>query len=147
MQPLVASLALATSLLFSGLAQAADPLNIDVYRDPNCGCCKAWIEHLEENGFSVTDHEETDMTSVKQHLGVPGDLASCHTAVIDGRFVEGHVPAADIRLMQQRPSVLGIAVPGMPVGSPGMEIGDRQDSYQVISLDEAGNRSVQSTYP
>ncbi|MFN3581390.1 MAG: DUF411 domain-containing protein [Pseudomonas sp.] len=147
MQPLVAPLALACSLLFSSLAQAADPLNIDVYRDANCGCCTAWIEHLEENGFSVTDHVETDMQQVKQHLGVPRNLSSCHTGVIDGRFVEGHVPAADILKMRQLPDLLGVAVPGMPVGSPGMEMGDREDAYDVISLDQQGQSTVLSSYP
>ena len=76
-------------LLFTGFAQAADPIAIDVYRDPNCGCCKAWIEHLEDNGFAVADHVVNDMTSVKMEHGVPHRLGSCHTGVIDGTFVEG----------------------------------------------------------
>ncbi|PKL96303.1 MAG: metal-binding protein, partial [Gammaproteobacteria bacterium HGW-Gammaproteobacteria-9] len=83
-------------VLLAGFAQAAEPIAIDVYRDPNCGCCEAWIDHLEDNGFAVTDHVVNDMTSVKMEHRVPHRLGSCHTGVIDGKFVEGHVPAADI---------------------------------------------------
>lgn len=150
MKPLFASIALATSLFVTALSstlQAADPVAIDVYRDPNCGCCKAWIEHLESNGFSVTDHVEQNMSEVKNELGVPQELASCHTAVLDGRFIEGHVPAADILSMRKQPDIIGLAVPGMPVGSPGMEMGDRVDSYDVISVDREHQSSVFSSYP
>lgn len=83
-------------LFVSSLSFAAEPLTIDVHRDANCGCCKAWISHLQDNGFNVVDHVETDMSAVKQRLGVPPRLSSCHTGVINGQFVEGHVPAADI---------------------------------------------------
>ncbi len=134
-------------LLLAAVAQAAEPLVIDVHRDANCGCCKDWIRHLQDNGFQVNDHVEADMPAVKQRLGVPPRLASCHTAVIGGQFVEGHVPAADILRLRQRPDLLGAAVPGMPVGSPGMEIGSRQDPYQVIGLQRDGGESVISEYP
>jgi len=133
--------------LFAGLAQAAEPISIDVHRDANCGCCKAWISHLQDNGFKVNDHVESDMSAVKQRLGVPPRLASCHTAVIDGKFVEGHVPAADILKLRQQPDLLGAAVPGMPAGSPGMEMGDRQQAYQVIGLDRQGEERVLGDYP
>ncbi|TWC31719.1 hypothetical protein FBY03_11955 [Pseudomonas sp. SJZ079] len=133
--------------LFAGLVHAAEPLTIDVYRDPNCGCCKAWIGHLQDNGFSVNDHLEADMPALKQRLGVPPRLASCHTGVIDGRFVEGHVPAADILKLRQQPDLLGAAVPGMPTGSPGMERGDIRDAYQVIGLGPNGDERVLSEYP
>lgn len=133
--------------LFAGLAQAAEPISIDVHRDADCGCCKAWISHLQDNGFSVNDHVESDMSAVKQRLGVPPRLASCHTAVIDGKFVEGHVPAADILKLRQQPDLLGAAVPGMPAGSPGMEMGDRQQAYQVIGLDQQGKERVLGDYP
>jgi len=133
--------------LFAGLAQAAEPISIDVHRDANCGCCKAWISHLQDNGFSVNDHVESDMSAVKQRLGVPPRLASCHTAVIDGKFVEGHVPAADILKLRQQPDLLGAAVPGMPAGSPGMEMGDRQQAYQVIGLDQQGKERLLGDYP
>lgn len=134
-------------LLLAAVAQAAEPPVIDVHRDANCGCCKDWINHLQDNGFQVNDHVEADMPAVKQRLGVPPRLASCHTAVIGGQFVEGHVPAADILRLRQRPDLLGAAVPGMPVGSPGMEIGSRQDPYQVIGLQRDGGESVISEYP
>lgn len=133
--------------LFAGLLHAAEALTIDVYRDPNCGCCKAWISHLQDNGFSVNDHLEADMPALKQRLGLPPRLASCHTGVIDGRFVEGHVPAADILKLRQQPDLLGAAVPGMPTGSPGMERGDIRDAYQVIGLGQNGDERVLSEYP
>ena len=104
-----------------------------VYKSPSCGCCTAWIEHLESNGFEVTVREPADLGRVKSALAVPHDLRSCHTAEIDGYTIEGHVPAADIRrLLTERPQARGLAVPGMPVGSPGMEQGDRRDAYDVI---------------
>ncbi|RJG12047.1 DUF411 domain-containing protein [Pseudomonas cavernicola] len=133
--------------LFAGTLQAADPIAIDVYRDPNCGCCKAWISHLESNGFKVADHVESNMSAVKSRLGVPPRLASCHTGVIDGKFVEGHVPAAAILKLRQQPDLLGAAVPGMPTGSPGMERGDVRDAYQVIGLSRNGGERVLTAYP
>lgn len=138
---------LAGSMLSANWLHAADLVAIDVYRDPNCGCCSAWIEHLEENGFAVNDHLENDMARIKKQHGVPGELASCHTGVIDGRFVEGHVPAADILRMQRQPDLLGLAVPGMPVGSPGMEIGDRTDQYNVVAIETDGTQKTFSNYP
>lgn len=139
---------LLASLLFAASAvHAADPLTIDVYRDPNCGCCKAWIEHLEDNGFVVTDIVESDMVSVKMGLGVPPEMASCHTGVMEGRFIEGHVPAADILAARDRPDLIGLAVPRMPVGSPGMEMGARKDPFDVIALDTEGNPEVFNSYP
>lgn len=138
---------LLVTTLFASLAKAAEPIAIDVHRDANCGCCTSWIKHLEANGFAVTDHVESDMASVKQRLGVPHRLGSCHTGVIDGKFVEGHVPAADILRLRAQPDLIGAAVPGMPVGSPGMEMGDRQDAYQVIGLDKDGGEQVLADYP
>lgn len=133
--------------LFSSLANAAELLTIDVHRDPHCGCCKAWISHLQDNGFTVNDHVEDNMSALKQRLGVPPRLASCHTGVIDGKFVEGHVPAAGILKLRRQPDLLGAAVPGMPTGSPGMERGDIRDAYQVIGLDKQGQERVLSDYP
>ena len=134
------------ALLFASATQAAGPLTMDVHRDANCGCCKAWISHLQDNGIQVNDHVESDMSAVKQRLGVPPRLASCHTGVIDGKFVEGHVPARDILALRGRPDLLGAAVPGMPHGSPGMETG-RVDAYQVIGLGKSGKESVLADYP
>lgn len=139
------SLLLAT-LLLSATIQAGENPVIDVHRDANCSCCKDWIKHLEDNGFKVNDHVEADMNAVKARLGVPPRLASCHTGVINGQFVEGHVPARDVLGLKQRPELAGLAVPGMPHGSPGMETG-RQDSYEVIGLDRQGKESVVQSYP
>ncbi|AIR91377.1 DUF411 domain-containing protein [Pseudomonas cremoricolorata] len=133
-----------TLLALSGLAHAGDTL--DVYRDPNCGCCKQWIQHLRDNGFTVNDHVEPQMSAVKQRLGVAPRLGSCHTGVIDGKFVEGHVPAEQVRALAARSDLKGIAVPGMPVGSPGMEMGDRKDAYQVIGLTHEGQDIVVAQY-
>lgn len=138
---------LLVTALFASLAQAADPIAIEVHRDANCGCCKAWIEHLEANGFEVDDHVETDMAAVKTRLGVPHSLGSCHTGVIDGKFVEGHVPAADILKLRAQPDLIGAAVPGMPMGSPGMEMGEHKDAFKVIAVGNKGEQSVLAEYP
>lgn len=135
------------ALLLSTTALAAEPVLIEVYRDANCGCCKAWISHLEDNGFTVHDRVVEDMPALKTRLGVPPRLGSCHTGMIDGRFVEGHVPAADIHKLRGQPDLLGAAVPGMPMGSPGMELGERRDAYQVIGLQDDGRERVLARYP
>ena len=138
----------ALSGLFSiTVVQAAESMTIDVHRDANCGCCKKWISHLEANGYEVIDHVESYMASVKQKLGVAPRLASCHTAVIDGKFVEGHVPAAQVVELSKRNDLVGIAVPGMPAGSPGMEVGSVQHAYQVIGLTNAGTDQIVAEYP
>ncbi|MDX5432397.1 MAG: DUF411 domain-containing protein, partial [Halomonas sp.] len=106
---------------------------VEMYQDPNCGCCTDWAEHLREAGFEVRQHKTRDMRSVKIEHGVAPELASCHTALIEGYVIEGHVPAADIkRLLDERPDVVGLTVPGMPHGSPGMETG-RYDDYAVLT--------------
>ena len=135
-----------TTLLLGGVAQAAEPLMIDVHRDANCGCCKSWIKHLEANGFVVNDHVESNMSAVKQRLGVAPSLSSCHTGVIDGKFVEGHVPAAQIIQLTQRTDLVGMAVPGMPAGSPGMDNGQTRQAYQVLGLNKAGTGVVVAEY-
>ena len=119
---------------------------IIVYKDPNCGCCTAWVDHLKANGFSVTVHDVRDRAPHKKKLGVPERLASCHTAVVDGYTIEGHVPASEIkRLLAERPRATGLAVPGMPEGSPGMETGKR-DPYDVLLFDKDGKASVYKSY-
>ncbi|MCW9012769.1 MAG: DUF411 domain-containing protein [Gammaproteobacteria bacterium] len=116
--------------------------DIVVYKDPNCGCCKAWITHLERNNFNVVAYDERDMRSIKRQLQVPDHLQSCHTASIDGYTIEGHVPADLIeRLIEEKSDVLGLAVPGMPMGSPGME-GRHKDAYEILTFDENGKTSV-----
>lgn len=117
-----------------------------VYKTPTCGCCAKWVDHLRANGFIVTVEEMRDLESIKAQLGVPGDLKSCHTATVGGYFVEGHVPASDIRrLLSEKPAAKGIAVPGMPVGSPGMEQGDEREPYQVVQFGDGG-RTVFATH-
>lgn len=132
------------AVLTAGLAGAAFPAlarnnpaqpAVEVWKDPQCGCCKDWIAHMQAQGFSVTVHEAGN-TAVRAKLGLPPRLGSCHTALVGGYLLEGHVPAADVRkLLQEKPKALGLAVPGMPVGSPGMdgpEYHGRKDPYDVL---------------
>ncbi len=121
--------------------------SVTVYKSPTCGCCSKWVDHLQDNGFAVKTTDMRDVRPMKNRLGVPETLASCHTAVVGGYVVEGHVPASDIkRLLQQQPDVSGLSVPGMPVGSPGMEQGDRVDPYRVVAFSTTGKTSVFNTY-
>jgi hypothetical protein len=115
-----------------------------VYKTPTCGCCKNWVEHVQQAGINVEVHDLPDLTEIKNEAGVPADARSCHTAIVDGYTIEGHVPAAAIkRLLQERPAVAGLAVPGMPVGSPGMEVpGQAPDRYDVIAFQRDGSSSV-----
>ncbi|MEX6501043.1 DUF411 domain-containing protein [Pseudomonas zhanjiangensis] len=142
-----ARLGLLAAVFMVGSVQAAEVLTIDVHRDANCGCCKQWISHLQANGFQVIDHVQDDMPALKRMLGVAPRLASCHTAVIDGKFVEGHVPAAQVKELIKRDELLGIAVPGMPAGSPGMESGGVGQGYQVIGLTHGGADQLVAEYP
>lgn len=113
-------------------ARAAQNTAIDVFRDPSCGCCGRWIDHLRQNGFSVNVVDTVDMKRIKKAVGVPSDLASCHTAKVAGYVVEGHVPPQAIRrLLNESPAAVGLAVPGMPIGSLGME-GGEPEVYDVI---------------
>ena len=142
---LAGSLALGAALT----ACAAQAAGLTMYRDANCGCCLAWAGHVERGGLhGVEAVNHPDMAAVKAEHGVPGDLLSCHTAVVDGYVIEGHVPVADIeRLLAERPEgVAGLSVAGMPVGSPGMEHGDHRQAYQVIAFGPDG-RKVWSSYP
>ena len=108
---------------------------ITVYRSPTCGCCGQWIEHLKAHAFVVSDILTNDMDQVKERFGVSPELASCHTARIDGYFIEGHVPAKDIiRLLTEKPDVKGLTVPGMPRGTPGMEMGAVRDDFNVYAV-------------
>jgi hypothetical protein len=134
--------AAATALACSVGAQAK-PVAITVYKSPTCGCCAKWVEHLQAAGFRAEVHDEPQMDAVKTKVGVPAELRSCHTALVEGYAVEGHVPADVIRkLIEERPKVAGIAVPGMPVGSPGMESGDQKTPYDVVAFTKDGATSV-----
>jgi hypothetical protein len=132
-------------LLTASTTLLAAPV-ISVYKSPTCGCCNDWVNHLKDNGFEVNTYDSNNMGDIKQRLGVTPQLASCHTAMVDGYVIEGHVPAKDIkRLLEQRPKVTGLTVPGMPMGSPGME-GHRVDKYDVLTFDKAKNTAVFSRY-
>jgi hypothetical protein len=118
-------------------------VTVTVFKDRNCGCCKEWVEHLKKHAFAVVARDTSDVTSVKRTARVPEGLYSCHTAFVNGYVVEGHVPAADIqRLLDEKPKIAGLAVPGMPVGSPGMEYGDRKDPYNVMAFTRDGGSTV-----
>lgn len=122
---------------------AAHTTEMLVYKSPICGCCGKWIEHVEAHGFTVKVAEDNDLQAVKNQYAVPSNLRSCHTAVIGDYVIEGHVPADDIkRLLEQQPQTAGLAVAGMPVGSPGMEMGDRQDPYTVWMFDHAAKTTA-----
>ena len=129
--------------LLAGFASAAQAEEVIVYKSPTCGCCNKWVEHLQANGFTVKAQNVTDVMPYKSANGVPPALGSCHTAKVDGYVIEGHVPADDIkRLLKERPKVLGLSVPGMPIGSPGMEQGAHKEKYDVLSFDKTGQTSV-----
>ncbi len=124
-------------------------LLVEVWKDPTCGCCKDWIAHLEKNGFEARVHD-TGNTAARQRLGIPSQYGSCHTAVVDGYALEGHVPVREIlRLLNERPNAIGLAVPGMPIGSPGMdgpEYGRRRDPYDVLLLARDGTTRIFQSY-
>ena len=135
----------ALSLLLPSMARASGgAVALTVYKDPSCGCCKKWVAHLVANGFTPTVKDRTDMAALKDSLGVPVALRSCHTAVAGKYVIEGHVPAADVkRLLSKQPKgVLGLAVPDMPSGSPGMEMGGRADRYDVLAFSADGKSHV-----
>lgn len=119
-----------------------------VHKDPNCGCCGAWVDHVRSSGLRVNVIETRDMASVKKRLGVPDALASCHTAEVGAYILEGHVPAAEIvRMLSEKPRIRGLAVPGMPVNSPGMEVaGAPSDVYDVMQFTSNGEAKPYATY-
>ena len=141
------SLGLAT-LAFSGGRQGKPETTITAFKDPTCNCCNGWIEHLKTNGFQVIAQElnSSELRELKEKYRVPPDLQSCHTGIVDGYVIEGHVPAAQIqRLLKEHPKAVGLAVPGMPQGSPGME-GGRIENYSVLLFDSTGQSSVYRQY-
>ncbi|MBA3645190.1 MAG: DUF411 domain-containing protein [Gemmatimonadaceae bacterium] len=145
----------AKTFLFLGVALLLTPMKaaapaaapkaapvITVYKDPDCGCCKKWVEYLRKHGFRVNAKDTREMDDVKQNLGVPKSLTACHTAVVGGYVIEGHVPAGDIeKLLKRKPQIAGLAVAGMPAGSPGME-GPPPVHYQVIAFERSGRTHV-----
>ncbi|HSM81767.1 MAG TPA: DUF411 domain-containing protein [Nodosilinea sp.] len=145
---LALGIVLAIALLGPVAASAQGATAITVYRSPSCRCCGAWVEHMQAAGFEVQDVVTDAMAAIKAQYGVPEALASCHTALVEGYVVEGHVPATDVqRLLSERPAILGIAAPGMPVGAPGMEMGDRVDPYTVVSFTQTGETATFAAHP
>lgn len=130
-------------------AFAANPLpQVEVFKSPTCGCCGAWVDHLKAAGFPVKVVEVGDTAATRKRHGLPDKFGSCHTGIVNGYVIEGHVPAADVkRLLTMRPVAIGLAVPGMPVGSPGMEHGNRVDPYDVLLIDKRGRETVFARYP
>ena len=136
----------------TALAQdgAAPPISLEVWKDPDCGCCEDWVKHLQANGFAVRVHAGGN-SAARARLGVPAALGSCHTGQVAGYAIEGHVPAREIRrLLKDKPQAVGLAVPGMPVGSPGMDgavYGARRDAYEVLLIAPGGSSRVYQRYP
>ena len=129
----------------SAVAQSALP-RVEMYKNASCGCCGGWADHLRENGFAVNTHDIDDVPANRKKLGMPEQLGSCHTATVNGYLIEGHVPAADIkRLLKEKPKALGLAVPGMPAGSPGME-SPRPVAYDTLLVDRDGSTKVFSSH-
>ena len=143
LKPLVAAAAIVTlaAAVAPDGAPGTEPLAITVYHSPTCGCCKQWISYLQANGFTVKSVEQEDLSDLKGELGVGSALRSCHTAVIQGYVIEGHVPAADIkRPITEKPKLTGLTAPGMPGAAPGMDAG--HDPYEVLSFDARGKTAV-----
>ena len=137
-------LLVAALLALAAAGAGAESLpEVVMHKDPNCGCCGQWAEHLQANGFRVKTVMEGDMQSVKRRFAVPQRLTSCHTAKVGDYVIEGHVPASAIkRLLREKPAVAGLSVPGMPLGSPGMEVPGKKDAYDVVAFDKAGKIAV-----
>lgn len=127
----------------STLSQSSSDSNtVTVYKSPTCGCCNKWVTHLQEHGFKVIANDTSELKQIKEKHKVPNELEACHTAIVDGYVVEGHVPADVIqKMLNEHPTAIGIAVPGMPMGSPGME-GSYVESYDVLIFDQNGNVKV-----
>lgn len=139
-----AALLLLAAGMSAACAPAAEARELTVHKTPTCGCCGAWADHMRAAGFSVTVVEHQDLSPVRARLGVPDELASCHTGEVGGYAVEGHVPAADvIRMLAERPRAAGLAVPGMPLGSPGMEVPGRPaEAFETLLIGRDGRAGV-----
>lgn len=130
-----------------GAPALAKPVEMTVYRSPSCSCCGRWLEHMKKNGFAVKDIKTEEMDRIKREQGVPEALQSCHTALVGGYVVEGHVPAGDVaELLKKQPKAAGLTVPGMPMGTPGMEMGAKKDPFAVLEFDKDGKTRVFHEY-
>ncbi len=135
---LLATFALA-AVGFSALPADAAGNKLTIFKSPSCGCCQAWADHMQRAGFNVEIVQAEDLSPIKVQFGVPRILEACHTATVDNYVIEGHVPAGDVkRLLRERPKAIGLAVPGMPIGSPGMEQGNQREPFKTILFGETG---------
>ena len=146
---MIRNVGLALSVLLIGavatvVGQQQQKPTVEVYKSATCGCCSKWVEHLQANGFTVHTTNREDLADLKAKHGVPRRVQSCHMAVVNGYVVEGHVPAADVqRLLKERPAIVGLAVPGMPIGSPGMEMpGRKAQPFDVLAFAKDGQTRV-----
>jgi hypothetical protein len=140
-----ASALVAALVLTTGSTSAQRPApTVQVYKSPTCGCCANWVKHLQQHGFKTQVTEMDNVADIKAQRGIPARAQSCHTAIVDGYVIEGHVPATDVqRLLKERPAVVGLAVPGMPIGSPGMEVPNvKPQAYDVVTFDKQGQLKV-----
>lgn len=145
---LIFGLAGAVAIQPLGAVAASPKDHITVWKTPNCGCCREWVSHLRSNGFDVVTHDVKDTAPVRKKLGLVEKYGSCHTGLLGEYVLEGHVPAKEIRrLLREKPTALGLAVPGMPAGSPGMEMGNTRDAYDVLLVLKDGNSRVYLSYP
>ncbi|MQA90641.1 MAG: DUF411 domain-containing protein [Gemmatimonas sp.] len=144
---ILAALLLVGTAAFAWTERTAEATEIVVYATPTCGCCSAWVEHLQENGFEVEVVHQDDLSAIRREHGLPPELMSCHMGIVEGFAIEGHVPASTVqRLVAERPAVLGIAAPGMPMGSPGMEHPDGiTQQFEVYSWDASGATEIFET--
>ena len=128
-------------------AVASEQPELVVYKNASCGCCKVWVDHMRKHGFAAKVHDVDNMSSIKERVGIPHGVGSCHTAEVGGYFIEGHVPAEQVaRLLKEKPKAKGLTVPGMPIGSPGMEQGDTVQPYEVHLVHPDGTTSVYAKY-
>ena len=146
MKRTISTALLAAVLAIAAPAAWAENAKVTVYKSPTCGCCTKWMDHLEENDFDVDFRDMRDVSPIKRANGVPPGMSSCHTALVGGYFIEGHVPAEDLkRLLKERPEIAGLTVPGMPIGSPGME-GPNPERYRVFAVGRDGKLSTFATH-
>jgi hypothetical protein len=140
----IAGAALTTVVLVQLSSSAQQKPTLSVFKTATCGCCSKWVDHMKANGFDVAVQDVADISAVKEKLGVAPEIGSCHTAQVGGYVIEGHVPAASVqRLLKEKPKVAGLAVPGMPAGSPGMEVpGGHQEPFAILTFDKSGKTNV-----
>jgi hypothetical protein len=144
---MIAALALTAGVPSAQVTSHAADRHLRVYKSPTCGCCAKWVEYMQANGFTATTTNVADVTPIKTEHGVPARVASCHTTLVGGYVIEGHVPVGDIRrLLREKPAIAGLAAPGMPAGSPGMDV-PNSPAFEVLAFDKSGRTSVFASHP